>query len=509
MKHPDIILETKDICKRFPGVYALRDVCFNLCRGEIHGLVGHNGAGKSTLVKVITGVYMPDRGSIFLNDEKVVFRHPKDAIDKKIGIVTQEGTLINTFNGIENIFLGKERSKFGVVNNKELKQKGLELMQSLNLDIDLTVSVSELSPANRKLIEIMKIINQEPDIVIFDESTASLSDRDRQQLFQLMYKFRDKGMGVIFITHYLDEVLQVSDRITVMRDGCVVGTVDGKSATKHEIIKMMINKEQKSEFTDYDRKFGEVLLDVVNLSDGKTINGVSLNVRSGEVVGLFGTVGSGRTETLETLFGARGKKSGTVMINGKEVNIKNTKQAIEAGMALIPEDRLNKALLLEESVTENITLPFLKDYTMASVINRKKQVCDVKSTVDKLDIRTPSIYTKVNSLSGGNKQKVSFGKWITCKGKKTRIYLFDEPTEGVDIGACAEMYGIIAELVQNGAGCLVVSSDISEIIGLSDRIYVMKDGKIVSEFSRSDMDLHQKLIASSLGINEGVAEHGQ
>jgi ribose transport system ATP-binding protein len=509
MKHPDIILETSGICKRFPGVYALRDVCFNLCRGEIHGLVGHNGAGKSTLVKVITGAYIPDSGTIFLDGEKVVFRHPKDAIDKKIGIVTQEGTLINSFNGIENIFLGKERSRFGVVDNKLLKQKGLELMQSLNIDINLTVSVNELSPANRKLIEIMKIINQEPNIVIFDESTASLSDRERQQLFQLMYQFRDKGMGVIFITHYLDEVLQVSDRITVMRDGSIVGTVDAKSATKHEIIKMMINKEQKSEFIDYDRKIGEVLLDAENLNDGKVVNDVSLCVHSGEVVGLFGTVGSGRTETLETLFGARSKKSGSVMINGKKVNIKNTKQAIEAGMALIPEDRLKKALMLGESVAENITLPFLKDYTKASVINRKKQIGDVKRTVDKLDIRTPSIYTKVNSLSGGNKQKVSFGKWITSNSKKTQVYLFDEPTEGVDIGACAEMYGIIAEIVQNGAGCLIVSSDISEIIGLSDRIYVMKDGKIVSQFSRGDLDLHQKLIASSLGINEGVAEYGQ
>lgn len=509
MKHPDIIMETNGICKRFPGVYALRDVCFDLRRGEIHGLVGHNGAGKSTLVKVITGAYTPDSGTITLDGENVVFHHPKDAIDKKIGIVSQEGTLINSFNGIDNIFLGKERSNFGVVDNKQLRQKGLELMKSLNLDIDLTVRVDELSPANRKLIEIMKIINQDPNIVVFDESTSSLSDKERQQLFQLMRQFRDKGMGVIFITHYLDEVLQISDRITVMRDGSVVDTVDGKTATKHEIVKMMINKEQKSEFTEYDRKVGNVLLDVINLNDGKFVNDVSLYVRSGEVVGLFGTVGSGRTETLETLFGAREKKSGTIVINGKLENIKTTKQAISAGMALIPEDRLKKALMLEESVVENITLPFLKDYTNASIINHKKQLSDVNNTVKKLDIRTPSLYTKVNSLSGGNKQKVSFGKWITGTEKKTQLYFFDEPTEGVDVGACAEMYSIISDIVQKGAACLIASSDISEIIGLSDRIYVMKEGKIVSQFSRGDKDLHQNLIASSLGIDEGVAENGE
>lgn len=508
MEHPQIIMETTGICKRFPGVYALKDVSFDLRRGEIHGLVGHNGAGKSTLVKVITGAYTPDGGRIMLEGEEVAFHHPKDAIEKGIGIVTQEGTLINSFSGVENIFLGKESSKCGVIDKKQLNQRGRELMRSMNLDIDLSTRADELSPAKRKLIEVMKIINQNPNIVIFDESTAALSDKERQQLFQLMYQFRDKGMGVIFITHYLDEVLQVCDRITVMRDGSVVGTVDGKATTKQEIVKMMINKEQKSEFPQYERKFGDVLLDVAGLNDGKVISGVSLYVRAGEVVGLFGTVGSGRTELIETLFGARKKKSGTVKLYGKSIDAGSTKKAISAGMALIPEDRLNKALLLEDSVADNITLPFLKYYTKASVIKRRKQANDVEGAVKKLDIRTPSIQTKVNLLSGGNKQKVSFGKWITGSGNKTRLYMFDEPTEGVDVGACAEMYKIIAELVNSGAGCLVVSSDISEVIGLSDRVYVMNEGKIVSEFTRNDSDLQHKLISSSLGIEEGVAQNG-
>ena len=508
MDNPQIIMETTGICKRFPGVYALKDVCFDLRRGEIHGLVGHNGAGKSTLVKVITGAYTPESGKIFVEGEEVAFHHPKDAMAKGIGIVTQEGTLINSFNGTENIFLGKESRTCGVIDKKQLKRRGKELMDSLNLNIDLSVRVDELSPAKRKLIEIMKVINQSPKIVVFDESTAALSDKERQQLFQLMFQFRDKGMGVIFITHYLDEVLQICDRITVMRDGCMVGTVDGKTTKKHEIVKMMINKEQKSEFTNYDRKFGDVLLEVTDLNDGKVVKDVSLYVRSGEVVGLFGTVGSGRTEVMETVFGARKLKSGTIKLYGKTINPGSTKKAISAGMALIPEDRLNKALMLEDSIVENITLPFLRDYTNASVINRKKQVGDVKNTVKKLDIRTPSIYTKVNSLSGGNKQKVSFGKWITGTKNKTRLYMFDEPTEGVDVGACAEMYKIIAELVLGGAGCLVVSSDIAEVIGLSDRIYVMNEGRIVAEFSRDELELQQNLIAASLGINEGVAQNG-
>ena len=507
MKNEQILIETNGICKQFPGVYALKDVDFNLRSGEIHGLVGHNGAGKSTLVKVLTGVHEPERGQIILDGEPVVFRHPKDAINKGIGIVTQEGTMIDTFTGVENIFLGQEKVKFGVVDNKELAKKGHELMQSMNLDIDLNVGVDELSPAKRKLIEVMKVINQYPKIVIFDESTASLTDKERQELFRLMREFREKGLGVIFITHYLDEVLEVCDRITVMRDGCVVGTIDGGSATKQEIVKMMINKEQKSEFIAYERNFGDVLLEVDKLNDGKVVKDVSLYVRSGEVVGIFGTVGSGRTEVLETLFGARKKKSGTIKLDGKIINSKHSKAAIAAGLALIPEDRLTKALLLEDSIQDNISLPFLKDYTKASVINHRKQVVDVKDTVAKLDIKTPSIDTAVNSLSGGNKQKVSFGKWITGTKNKTKLYMFDEPTEGVDVGACAEMYKIIAELVQGGAGCLVVSSDLSEVSGISDRIYVMNEGKIVTELSASDVDLQRKLIASSLGINEGEAHH--
>lgn len=509
MDRSRLIVETEGICKRFPGVNALRDVCFDLRQGEIHGLVGHNGAGKSTLVKVMTGAYTPESGKIFFDGEQVSFSHPKDAMDKGIGIVTQEGTLINQFTGIENIFLGNESSRWGMINEKELKVRGQELMDSLNLEIDLSVRVEELSPANRKLIEVMKVINRHPRIVIFDESTASLSDRERQELFQLMRQFREEGIGVIFITHYLDEVLQICDRITVMRDGCLVGTVDGRTATKGEIVRMMINKEQKSEFVEYERRSGDTLFEIENLSDGKYLEAISFYIRCGEVVGLFGTVGSGRTELVETLFGARSCQTGKARLAGREITLGNTRKAIKGGMALIPDDRLNKALLLDDSVLENITLPFLKDYTRAGVIKRKKQISNVTETIRALDIRTPSIHTKVNSLSGGNKQKVSFGKWITGTKQGTCLYMFDEPTEGVDVGACAEMYKIISELVLGGAGCLVVSSDITEIIGLSDRIYVMCEGRIVAEFKRGDDELQRNLISASLGIdaNEGESPH--
>jgi len=501
MDSAQFVLQTKGVNKRFPGVHALKDVDFNLKKGEIHGLVGHNGAGKSTLVKVLTGVYVPESGEIFLEGEKVCFSKPKDAIDMGIGIVTQEGTLISSFTGIQNIFLGQEICSAGMVNEKLLQQKGHELLKKTELDIlDLNIPVEKLSPAQKKIIEILKIINLDPKIVIFDESTASLSDKERKLLFDIMRKFRDRGMGVIFITHYIEEVLNICDRTTVMRDGQIVGTVMTKDVNKGKIVRMMINKEQKSEFPEYDRNPGEVLLEVEHFSDGRMVKDASLTIHKGEVVGLFGTVGSGRTELGEMIFGARKKESGKLTMNGKEIRVDNVKKAIKQGMALIPDDRLNKALMLEEPVVDNVTLPFLKEYTKASVVNRKSECKDTQKIVEMLDIKTPSIFTKVNSLSGGNKQKVSFGKWVTGVKGKIDFYIFDEPTEGVDVGACAEMYKIIASLVQKGAGCLVISSDLAEVVGLSDRVYIMREGEIVAQFDRDTDDLQQKLISTSLGF---------
>ena len=501
MDSTQVVLETKGVNKRFPGVHALKDVDFNLKKGEIHGLVGHNGAGKSTLVKVLTGVYIPESGEIYLEGQKVAFSKPKDAIDMGIGIVTQEGTLISTFTGIQNIFLGQEICSAGMVNEKLLQKKGQELLKKTELDIiDLDISVENLSPAQKKIIEILKIINLDPKIVIFDESTASLSDKERKLLFDIMRKFRDRGMGVVFITHYIEEVLSICDRTTVMRDGQIVGTVMTKDVTKEQIVRMMINKEQKSEFPEYNRKPGEVMLQVENFCDGRMVKDASLTIRKGEVVGLFGTVGAGRTELGEMIFGARRIESGQLKMNGKSIKINSVRKAIKHGMALIPDDRLKKALMLEEPVVDNITLPFLKEYTKASVVNRKGECKDTKKIVEMLDIKTPSIYTKVNSLSGGNKQKVSFGKWVTGVKGKTDFYIFDEPTEGVDVGACAEMYKIIADLVQKGAACLVISSDLAEVVGLSDRVYIMREGKIVAQFDRKEDDLQQKLISTSLGF---------
>ena len=493
------LFEARKINKRFPGVHALKDVDFNLLEGEIHGLVGHNGAGKSTLVKVLTGAYIPESGDITLQGEKVHFAKPKEAIDKGIGIVSQEGSLIPSYNGIQNIYLGNEINTLGFIKEKELRQKSYQMLQEIGLNINLDKNVEELSPAQRKVIEILKIISKNPKVIIFDEPTAALSDKERKILFELMHKFKAKGLGIIFITHYLEEVMEMCDRITVMRDGLNVDTIDGKTATKEKIVRLMINKEQKTEYPPKNNKIGETLLEVKDLADGHVVKNVSFNIRAGEIVGLFGTVGSGRTELREMIFGAKKIKNGKIFIDNKEVKIKTVSGAIKAGMALIPDDRLTKALLLEDSVNDNLSLPWLKKFAKLNVINKNKEKQNSEELINKLNIKTPGIHTKVNSLSGGNKQKVSFGKWVANNQEKTKLFIFDEPTEGVDIGARAEMYKIIFNLAEQNNACLVISSDISEVMGLSDRIYIMREGELVGEVHRGEDNLHEKIISASLG----------
>ena len=495
----ETVFEVRDINKHFPGVHALRDVTFDLKSGEIHGLVGHNGAGKSTLMKVITGSYIPESGEMRLKGTPATFKDAKDAIDKGIGIVSQEGSLIPTYTGVENIFLGNEITHCKFVDNKAMESKALDLVSSFGLSLDLDQQVSNFSPANRKLIEIFKVVIKNPSIIIYDEPTAALSDKERRLLFELMKQQRDMGYGIIFISHYIDEVIEMSDRITVMRDGAAVGTVDGATATKQQIVHMMINKEQKSEYVEKHAVIGEKLIEVDNVSDGKTVKNASFYIRRGEVVGMFGTVGSGRTELLEMVFGARKMERGEICISGAPVRIRKVRDAIKHGICMIPEDRLTKALMLDESVNENLSLPFIEAFCRFKLVDRKKERAAAEKTRQRLNIRTPSIDVKVNSLSGGNKQKVSFGRWVNEHNTDSKLFVFDEPTEGVDVGARAEMYKIIVELAEQGAACLVISSDISEIMGLSDRVYVMRDGEIVDEISKDTPDLQHTILAASVG----------
>lgn len=494
------LLQVKKVNKRFPGVQALQDVDFDLKKGEIHAIVEHNGAGKSTFVKVITGVYQPEEGNIYLEGKPVQFQTPHDAIQAKIGIVTQEGSLIDQFNGIENIFLGYETSRFGFLDRARLQKQANELLAELNIEIDLTRQVQYLSPAQRKLIEIMKVMNRKPKVLILDEPTAALSDKERKVLFTIMEKLKAADIGIIFITHHLEEVFLMSDRITVFRNGINVGTKKTAETNEDEIVQMMIEKSNLKEFPQKHHAIGEKILEVRDLSDGQTIEKSHFTVHAGEIVGFFGTVGAGRTELMELLYGATKKKSGTIWIKGKQTNIRNVTQAIQNGFALIPDDRLRKGLLIEESVKHNLSLPSLKEMTIFGWVRQQLENQRSQQLVHALNIQTPDTETIVNNLSGGNKQKVSFGKWTSSKQRKPIIYIFDEPTEGVDVGARAEMYKIMIDLVkEQQAGIILVSSDLSEITGLADRIYVMKDGKIVDEVPKEEIH-EERLIEASLGV---------
>lgn len=497
----DTIMKMESVSKQFPGVLALDQVDFDLRKGEIHGLVGHNGAGKSTLMKVLTGTYIPEEGQISLNGEPIILQSPRDAIQKGIGIVTQEGSLIPSFTGIQNIFLGQEEHTATYIHEDRLLVKAEKLMKYFGMSVPVTKNVEDLNPAQRKLIEILKVLNQNPKVLILDEPTAALSEKERVHLFEVMKRLKEENIGIVFITHYLEEVQEMSDRITVLRNGRHAGVLQAEEATKDRIVQLMINREQKSEYPQRSGMIGECLFETKNISDGEVCNNMNVKVHRGEIVGMFGSVGSGRTEFVETVFGARMKTSGEVLLEGQAVQINKVADAIHHGFALIPDDRLTKALFLDESVKDNITIPYLKELSQLFRISFLKEQKNAKKMVEQLSIKTPTIHTKVSSLSGGNKQKVSFAKWIGSDQEKAKVFMFDEPTEGVDVGAREEMYKIISGLTEQGAGCLVVSSDISEILGLSDRIYVMREGEIALEVKNDRSEhIHQKLMEASLGI---------
>lgn len=493
------ILSVENINKYFGNVQALKNVSFNLKKGEIHALVGHNGAGKSTFVKILTGTHQPDNGNIRLYGKEVNFADPRDAINHGIGIVTQEGSLIPNFNVIENIYLGQEHTIAGFINNKTMRERVNSLLEKFDISIDLYRQVKYLNPAQRKLIEVLKILNINPKILILDEPTAALSNKERLKLFSVMRSLVRQDISIIFITHYLDEVFEMSDRITVLRNGMNAGTRITNETNQDEIIKLMIEKESHTEFPQKSIQIGETIFEAREITDKEKLKNVSLSIRRGEIVGIFGTVGSGRTELAESIYGARARVSGEVIINNKVVNNKNSvPKSIINGLVLVPDDRLTKSLILDEPVKTNISLPFLGEQTNLTWIKKRQEITKVKQIVKELSIKTTSINEKVENLSGGNKQKVSFGKWMISEQNKPIVFIFDEPTEGVDVGARAEMYKIIVELAENGAGILLISSELSEIKGLSDRVYIMNDGAIVDEITKEELT-DERLIESSIG----------
>jgi ABC-type sugar transport system ATPase subunit len=483
----------RSITKRFPGVVALDDVSFDVHAGEVHGLVGENGAGKSTLVKIMSGVYTEFDGVMLLNDEPVSFRNTRDAIDSGIAMIHQELNLVPELTVYENIFLGREhKTRLGTLDRRAMRRAAQALMSSLGLDIDTNHPIARLRVSQRQLVEIAKALSLDTSIIVMDEPTSALSDSEVAYLFGVVRTLRDHDVAVIYISHRLDEVFTIADRVTVLRDGQVVGSAITKDVTRRKVISMMVGRDLEDLYPKAPVELGDEVLRVDGLTctqgSTKVLDGVSLTVRRGEIVGVAGLMGAGRTQLLEAIFGVYPPDSlrGSISLKGREVRFASPQDAIGEGLGLVAEDRKLQSLVLERSVTENTTLASLRQFTNRfRIISQRSEKRVVERVVEDLRIKTPTVDTLVANLSGGNQQKVVVGKFLLSE---IVLFLLDEPTRGIDVGAKAEIYHLVGELAQAGTSFLLVSSEMQELLAVCDRIYVLCDGRLTGVFERESFD---------------------
>lgn len=480
-----IILEVKGINKSFPGVKALDNVSMEVRKGEVHALLGENGAGKSTLMKILAGIYQPDSGEIFLRGRKVVLDNPKVSREMGIGMVHQELHLNSHQTVMENIFMGREPSnKFGIIDKKYLYKQTADILNKLEMKIKPDQKVGELSIAEQQMVEIAKAISLDADIIIMDEPTSSVTEEEREVLFSTINKLRNQGVAIIYISHRMEEIFQIADRATIMRDGQVIETRElDENITIDEIISSMVGR--KISYVSHERKnqSNDVVLSVKNLSRGGVCYDINFDLKYGEVLGIAGLVGAGRTEIMRCIFGLDKKDTGTIIIEGKECDIKSPRDAIKLGIGFVTEDRKMEGLVLSMSVGQNITMSILKRLCKFNFINDKQAVALAKQYIERLSIRTPSYKQIVKNLSGGNQQKVVIAKWLLTQPK---VLILDEPTRGIDVGAKNEIYKLINQLSEKGIGIIMISSELPEILRMSDRILVVKEGRITAGFDRNE-----------------------
>ncbi|NPV30579.1 MAG: sugar ABC transporter ATP-binding protein [Firmicutes bacterium] len=486
------LVEARGITKVFPGVKALTDVDFELRAGEVMALVGENGAGKSTLIKIITGVYTPDAGSLFVNGAEVKQFSPSIAKKMGIGTVFQELSLVRDLTVEENIFLGSEFSHLGILDHKKRHQEALRYLEYIGAKIDPREKVANLSAAQQQFVEIAKALSQEPSILILDEPTDRLFSEEEMLLFDLLKRMKAEGKGIIYITHKLEEIPLIADRVTVLRDGKKVGVRNASEITQDEMIKMMTGRELDVLFPKEEIQIGKEVLRVENLCVGERLKDISFSVREGEILAVMGLVGAGRSILAKTLAGGIRYTSGKISFMGNPVEITSPIVAKGLGIAFAPEDRRSLSVILQRSVKENILTPSLRSW----FLKHRDLDHTAWEYVRRLNIRTPSIFTRLANLSGGNQQKVVIARWLCSQSK---LFIFDEPTQGIDVGSKAEIYGFIGELAKAGAAIILISSDMKEIVGLADRVIVMYKGTITSEFERKDFD-EQKILSAAFGI---------
>ena len=498
----DYVLELEHIRKEYPGVVALKDVTLQLGRGEVLGLIGENGAGKSTLIKCCSGAVIPTSGKIKINGKEFDRMTPQLAAENGIAIIYQEFNNVGELSAAENLFLGRPIRKGMVIDKKAMEEEAAKAFEQLQIKINPKELVKNLSVGYQQMIEIAKAVQQNAQVLIMDEPSAPLTTNEVESMFKVVELLREKGVSIIYISHRLEEIFRLSDRIEVIRDGEYVGTLITPEATVDELIRMMVGREMTQQYpprkpcVDKDN----VVLELQHVY-GNGDEDMNLKIHAGEVLGLGGLVGAGRTELAEVIFGAKPKDSGKIIFKGEEINPKSPREAINLGIALVPEDRKRHGALLTNSIKNNINMPIYERISKASVIDSKTEKANAEKYREEIQIKCPSVNQLVRNLSGGNQQKVILGKWLAAD---SQLIIFDEPTRGIDVGAKYEIYKLINDLVESGRSVLMISSEMEELLGMSDRVIVLAEHQMTGELQKEEFDADTVMALASAIVDEGM-----
>ena len=476
----EVLLQMTDICKEFPGVKALDGVSLTVKRGTVHALMGENGAGKSTLMKCLFGIYNKDSGHIYLEGNEINFKNSKEALEHGVAMVHQELNQALKRSVMDNLWLGRYPHKGVMIDEHKMYEDTKKLFNDLGIDVDPRRIMSTMPVSQRQMLEIAKAVSYDAKVIVFDEPTSSLTEQEVEHLFNIINMLRDKGCGIIYISHKMAEILRISDEVTVMRDGTWVATEPAKELTTEKIIKLMVGRELTNQFPPKTNKPGDVILDVQHIAGKYTrLKDATFQLRKGEVLGIAGLDGSGRTEVLENLFGAMTREGGTITLHGREIQNRTPKESIKNGFALLTEERRATGIFGIRDIRENTVISSLKDYLMGGICLSDKQMKEkTEWAIQAMHIKTPTQKTQIRSLSGGNQQKVIIGRWLLTKPE---VLLLDEPTRGIDVGAKYEIYQLIIDLANEGKGVIMVSSEMPELLGVCDRIIVMSGGQVAGE----------------------------
>jgi ribose transport system ATP-binding protein len=493
------VIEMKGISKSFSGNKVLDHVDFQLLPSEVHALMGENGAGKSTLIKILTGIYERNEGTVLVKGKEVHFHNPKEAEQSGIAVIHQELNIIPELTVYENMFLGKELTvgRFGFTKDKEMKKKTKEYLNRLGIEIDPNMEAGKLSVGQQQMIEIARAVAANTEVLIMDEPTAALTDREIEALFKVISSLKKQGVGIIYVSHRMEEIFQICDRISVLRDGQFIDVKEVAKTNFDEIVKLMVGRQLGDRFPERDTKIGQERFRVENVTSKGSFENIHFSVNQGEIIGIAGLMGAGRTEIMQAIFGYRHLDAGKLYIDGKEVTIKNPHDAIKAGIAFVTEDRKSQGLILDLSVRENFSITNLDKISAKGLISSQKEVSMVDEMIEKLRVKTSGRELSVKSLSGGNQQKIVIGKWL---GMNPKILILDEPTRGVDVGAKKEIYQLINDLTKQGVSIIMVSSELPEILGMSDRILVIHEGKLAGVLDKSDAS-QEKIMQFATGGN--------